>query len=173
MSQDTNKLTSMVKEAPDQVEGLGKGIDAIQDEMDSLQSEINGITNGVCGTTKADLIDYLENVKMPAVGGDTVTYGPTFGSIVYPTGNIDDWTIDSTGVPIYEYLGVGWDSDTSITTWIQDYAFGNDYLTRPIEIGSTYGLQGNFNLASAGKSTLQANQAKVDASITVLSRYAT
>jgi hypothetical protein len=198
MTQETNKLTSMVKAAPDQVEGLGRSVDAVQDEMDDIQSEIDAVTDGVCGTTNTDLADYLENVKKPAIAAAAgnpesdyrVTYGGTYGTIVYPTGNISDWAIEHktivpppppppilpptiVWVPVYVYLGVGWDGDTSITTWITDYAFGNDYITRPVTEGATYGLQPNWNLTNGGKSILEANQAKVDASITVLSRYAT
>ena len=191
MSQETNKLTSMVKAAPDQVEGLGKSIDAVQDEMDSLQSEISAVTDGVCGTTNSDLQAYLNDVKIPELALASgkpitdyrVTLGGTYGTVVYPTGNISDWAIELktivipvpppilppviTWVPVYVYLGVGWDADTEITTWITDYSFGNDYITRPVTSGATYGLQPNFDLVQTGKSILETNQAKVDASITV------
>ena len=141
--------------------------------MDSIQSEIDAVTDGLCNNAKDQLIDYLENVKMAEVGGDTVTYGPSFGGIVFPSGNISDWSIDATSVPIYEYLGVGWDGDAKITQLITDYAFGNDYITRPVTGGATYGLKPNWDLVDKGKSILEENKTKIDESISVLSRYGT
>jgi len=193
MSQETNKLTSMVKAAPGQVEGLGKSIDAVQDEMDSLQSEINAVTDGVCGTTEADARDIIDNTILPDHSGNTdstseiiiyfVTYGSTFGDINWiPAGNLTDWAIRKSVTPIpppilppvivtvYSYTPGDY---PDLDTWVTDYAFGNDYITRPVTEGATYGLQPNWNLTDQGKSILETNQAKVDASITVLSRYAT
>lgn len=194
MSEYTNKLTSMVKAAPDQVEGLSRSISSVQDEIDELSSQIGAINNGVCKNTRDQLADYLENVKMPEISVDStaqhrVYFGSTYGSIGYGTGNIEDWAIQAlinvippppdppipvpTWVDVYVYEGVGWDDDAQIIEWINDYSFGNDYLTRPVTSGATYGLQPNKSLLNDGKAILERNKAKVDASITVLSRYGT
>ena len=64
-------------------------------EIDELTKDRNAIRNGVCGNAEQLLRDYLENTKMAEVGGDTVIYGPNFGTINFITGGITDWNIDS------------------------------------------------------------------------------
>ncbi len=65
----------------------------------------------------------------------------------------------------YEYLGTHWDGDPVITNLITDYAFGNDYLTRPlVPIGATYGLIASRNNLTVAKGILTNNKNKIDQS---------
>jgi hypothetical protein len=175
MSQNTNKLTSMIKQAPGQVEGLLDNVNALTDEIESITEQRNAFQNGVCGGTKASAIDLLENTILVDKGGDYVLYGPTFGLIQFtPPGNLTDWAIiKMIGIvptPIYTYTSGDY---PELDQWVDDYAFGNDYITKPLTDGATYGFNANISTLSDGRSILQNNAAKVNASMDVMSRYAT
>ena len=142
-------------------------------EINELIKDRNAVQSGVCGNAEQQLRDYLENTKMAEVGGDTVVYGPNFGTINFTTGGITDWHIDATSVNVYEYLGIGWDGDTTIIQLIEDYAFGNDYITRPLTSGATYGLNPNIAILTIARNILQENKDKTDESIIVFEDYAT
>ncbi len=142
-------------------------------EINELIKDRNAIQSGVCGNAEQQLRDYLENTKMAEVGGDTVVYGSNFATINFTTGGITDWHIDATSVSVYEYLGVGWDGDTTIIQLIEDYAFGNDYITRPLTSGATYGLNPNIAILTIARNILQENKDKLDESIIVFEDYAT
>ena len=180
MSTATNKLTQMIKDAPDQVAGLGSSIESVQDQIDELNEELAGVTS-VCNTTEADARDLLENTIMVDKGGDSVLYGPTFGVISFgdadaepapiPPGNLTDWAIlNVLSVPIYTYFPGDY---PDLDQWVTDFAFSNDYITRPLTEGATYGLSPNISVLGTGKSILQNNQTKIGNSVDVFSRYAT
>ena len=173
MTVNTNRLTEMIKEAPEQSEALASSIGSVTNEISEITKDRNAVQEGVAGVSRDLLINYLENTKMAEVGGDAVVYGGTFGTIGYGTGNITDWHIDSTSVPIYEYLGVGWDGDAAIIELIEDYDFANDFITRPLTTGATYGYNPNITSLDEAKDILEENKDKIDESIDVFSRYAT
>lgn len=173
MTVNTNRLTEMIREAPEQSEALASSIGSVTTEIGEITKDRTAVQEGVAGIARDNLMNYLENTKMAEVGGDAVVYGGTFGTISYGTGNITDWHIDSTAVPIYEYLGVGWDGDTTLIELIEDYDFANDFITRPLTSGATYGYNPNITSLNEGKDILQENKDKIDESIDVFSRYAT
>ena len=166
-----NKINEMYRKIPDQSAAAAANIGQVEDVRDELVEQADAIEEAILDVAEAEMRDYLENTKMAEVGGDTVTYGPDFGTIDYSSGGITDFTIDATGVPIYEYLGVGWDGDTTITGLIGDYAYGNDALTKPLDTGGTYGIYANISQLDTGLGVLNANKAKLDAGEDVLSRY--
>lgn len=170
----SDRLREMINDAPDESDNLANNISQITDIRDDVQDQIDAVQTGMLDVAEADLIDYLENTKVAEVGGASVTYGPNFSLVDYTDGGISDWTIDSTaGVPIYAYEGVGWDSDATIIKLIDDYDFGNDYLTRPLTSGATYGLIPYKTNLNSAISILTENKDKVDDSITYLEDYAT
>ena len=134
----TNKLTQMIKEAPDQANALTNGIQSVTDEVADLSKQQSAITDGVCGAAKADAIDLLENTILDLFHGDYVYYGPTFGIISFgdPTvpelpGNLIDWAIMKElpilpDVPLYVYHAGDY---PQLDIWVADYSFGNDYIT--------------------------------------------
>ena len=165
-------LSDMVDVAPDQIEDIESSLGQIQDQIADLTVQANGIQAELLDIDTSSIIAYLTDVKMPEVGGASITYGPNFATISYTTGGITDWSIDSTaGVPIYVYEGVGWDSDANITKFIDDYAFGNDYLTRPLTTGATYGIYPNITALNTAVSILTANKLLIEESITVFGDY--
>jgi len=172
-------LRQMLNNAPDESTEISSSISQIQDQIDDLTDQIDGVQNGLCAVAQSELVAYLDGTKVPeleAIYGDTpysVSYGGTFGTIDYSTGNITDWQVlDSTGGVVYQYSGTHWDSDPYITERITNYTFGNDYLTRPLTSGATYGLiPAKTNLQTA-KAILQENKDKIDNSENILKNYA-
>jgi hypothetical protein len=167
-------LGDMQQDAPDQIAAISSSIDQIQDQIDELNIEISGVTDELCAVAEQDLIDYLENVKLPSLyylDASVVSYGPEFGTINYDTGGITDWRIlDTTGNIVYS-LNINWDSDATITKLIDDYEFGNDYLTRPATSGASYGLIPSRDNLLIAKGILTENRSKVSDSITVFEDY--
>lgn len=182
MSTESDKLRSMINAAPEQVDNLNNSIAQIEDMMVEVSEEIAAIQDGLMNVAESDLVDYLENVKVPELdilhGGQVeVVYGPTFGTSTWgpPKGNISDWTIidSTTTATVYAYLGVGWDGDTTITTFITDYDFGNDYLWKPLTDGASYGRYPYYASLNTGKGYLTNNKNKINNSINVFQDYAT
>ena len=181
MPSPSDILGYMQARADEQINGLTSSIGQVDEQIDGVEEEIDGVENGLCGVAETDMTDYLNNTKLAeieALYGDpfntpfSMNYGPNYGTIDYTTGGISDFTIlDVSGTVMYEYLGTNWDSDPDITKWIGDYAFGNDYLTRPLTSGATYGLIPSRNNLQIALNILQNNQDKVDASIDVFERY--
>ncbi len=175
-------LREMIDNVEPQSENLDSNIDQISLQIDALNVEIDGVQNGLCGVAESDLIAYLDGTKIPELeilyGNLELETGPTFGTIGYGTGNITDWqVIDSTtGSAVYKYLGINWDGDPYITKLISDYAFGNDYLWRPL-IGSglgseaSYGLYPTISNLGVGRGYQVQNKSKIDASIDTFTRY--
>ena len=165
-------LNGMRNAAPDQVINLENNIQAISDQVDGLQAEAAAIEDGILDVDATALLIYLDSTKVeefqlinPAA---TLEIGPDYNVI-----NITDWRIfDSTSSDtIYEYAGVGWDGDPLITQLVTDWAFGYDYLTRPLVSGATYGIYPQIAALISAKSLLETNQAKIDASIDIFERY--
>jgi hypothetical protein len=183
MATPSEILGQMIANVESQVDNLDSSIGPVQEQIDALNVEIDGVQNGLCEAAASDstgLVAYLIDTKIPELeilyGGElpySFDYGPTFGTINYTTGNITDWQIlDSTGGVVYEYLGTNWDSDLYITQKISDYAFGNDYLTRPMTTGATYGLIPARDNLNTAKGILNSNKSKVEASETTFADYA-
>ena len=175
-------LRQMLNDAPEQFNNINNSIGQIDNIIDELNTQIDAVTDGLCAVAEADLTDYLNNTKLAEIEGlygdlfntpFSVDYGPNYGTINYTTGGITDFRIvDSSGNTEYEYLGSNWDSDATITKLINDYAFGNDYLTRPLTSGASYGLIPSRDNMLTAKALLQENADKVDESIDKLGDYA-
>jgi hypothetical protein len=168
--------------AESQVSDLESSIGQVQDQIDSYTEQIDGIENGLCAPAETDLTDYLDNTKLAEVEADygdpfntpfSVDYGANYGSISYTTGGITDFRIiDSTGNTMYEYNGVNWDSDATITKLVGDFAFGNDYLTKPLAGGgASYGLYDNLSGMTSAKNLLTADKNKISSSVSVFEDY--
>ena len=175
-------LGQMVAAAEGQVNNLTDSISQVQSQIDDLTEQIDGVENGQCAVAESDLTDYLENTKLaeieaaygtPATTPFSVDYGANYGTINYTTGGITDFTIiDDLGATVYEYGGTHWDSDATITKLVSDYAFGNDYLTRPlVPVGASYGLYPQLSNLTTAKNILTANKNKINSSITSFGDY--
>jgi hypothetical protein len=138
----------------------------------------------------------IENQVLPDHSGSTdstseiilyfVRYGGSYGIINWdPRGNLTDWDIVKSVTPlpplppipilivVYSYTPGDYPVLDGLVT---DYAFGNDYLTRPLyDSGlpseASYGIYPTIVNLQVGKSYLTNNKTKVDASIGVFSGY--
>lgn len=166
-------LREMINDAPQQVEDIDNSISQIDDLISDYNDKITAMEDDMASVAESNLTTYLEGTKMPAIGGDSVVYGPNYGTIDYTDGGITEFSIlDSTGNTIYEYAGVGWDSDVTIVGYVDDYDFANDYLTRPLTSGATYGLIPSRDNLSTAKAILEDNKSKIEDSITDMESYA-
>jgi hypothetical protein len=183
MTQETDRLKIMAKNAPGQVEKIESSIATVESTVEELNKQKSAIEDGVCGNAKAELTDYLENTKLaeieslygnPSTIPFSVEYGANYGTINYTTGGITDFTIvDVTGNVEYEYSGINWDFDSTIIGLVEDFAFGNDYLTREPDTGATYGIIPKINSLTTAANLLNENANKVADSQAVFNKYAT
>jgi len=187
MSVDSDKLREMVSDAETNSENLTDQISQIESSRDDITDQISAIENGMCGANETDMTSYLTNVKLPAFQVTyptaVLSFGGTYGNIDYSTGNITDWEIYYMTAPVlpaipvkvvlYEYNGIGWDSDSDIITLVDHFEFGNDYLTRPLTSGATYGLNPYKSNLNSAIDILTENKDKIDQSIAYLEPYAT
>jgi hypothetical protein len=175
MTQETDRLKTMAKNAPDQVAKIESSIASVESTIEDITKEKDAIQDGVCGNSKTEAIDIIENTIFPdkqTDPGDYVDYGPTFGVIQWdPLGNLTDWAIkDSTGNEIYSYTPGDY---IDLDDLVADYTFGNDYLTRPPTTGASYGLIPKISSLTNAANLLNENADKVADSQAVFSKYAT
>jgi hypothetical protein len=167
-------LEDMQQDAPDQIEAIESSIEQVQNQIDELDEQITAITDDLCGVAESNLTAYLDGTKLVEfiyLDSDVVNYGADYGTIDYDDGGITDWRIlDSTGNVIYS-LTVNWDGDVYIQKLINDYEFGNDYLTRPLTSGATYGLIPSKSALNSAKSLLEENKTQVEDSVNVFEDY--
>jgi len=175
MTQETDRLKVMAKNAPDQVAKIEGSIASVESAIDSLTKQKDSIENGVCGKAKTDAIDIIENTIFPDKStnpNDFIEYGSEFGIISYsPLGNLTDWEIkDEFGATIYSYSSGDY---PDLDTLVGDYSFGNDYLTRPTTTGASYGINPKIASLTGAANLLNENADKVADSQAIFDKYAT
>jgi len=177
----SDKLREMISDAPDQSDNLANSISQVTDIKDDVQDQIDAITNGLCTPAETQARSIIDGTILTDKGGDYISYGGTFGTIDYSTGNITDWEvikiippvppdITPTLSPIYSYTPGDY---TDLDQLVDDYDFGNDYLTRPLTSGATYGLIPYKTNLDSAISILTNNKSKIDASESYFEEYAT
>jgi hypothetical protein len=103
----------------------------------------------------------------------SVSLGGNFNVISEGNSITNDWSIKNfLSVIVYQYGGVGWDSDPQIIQLCSDWDFGNDYLTKSLGTGGTYGIRPYGVALNQGKTILTNNRNKINDSITVFEPYA-
>lgn len=177
MTTSSDKLREMIDNADDASENINGSVDQIQSQIDELQDEDDAIVDGVLNPVSTELQSYLTNTKLPIFQtsdpGSTLVIGSQYNVIGY-TNQLTDWKIlDSTSNVVYEYNGTGWDGDTTIIDLLDEWDFGNDYLTRPLTSGATYGIRPYKTNLETAKAMLENNADKITDSKTVFERFAT
>jgi len=196
MTTPNPKISEMINDAPVKSAAAEKNITQLEDTQEELQEEIDAIEDDVCGAAADELETYLETTKLAEIRAlypanpdippnlppyyDPVYFvkGGTYGSINYTTGNITDWeflqyrhaTATSPPATLVRYVYTPGE-DPDIDLWVSDFDFGNDYLTRPLDTGASYGLYPLYSAYGSAKSNVQAGKNKVDASVDILRRY--
>jgi hypothetical protein len=191
MSQNTDRLTTLVNTAPDRVEQIEGSISQIENNIEGLTKEKDAIEDGVCANAESTAVVIIETIILPTFPvGSYVVYGSEFGDIQWdPKGNISDWAIwkditvpnplypptppptITTPTLLYTYVNNGTYPDIDVL--VDDYDFGNDNLTRPLTDGATYGIIPRIDSLTTASNILNENSNKVSDSIDVFSRYAT
>lgn len=189
---EQNKINEMYRKIPDQSDAAAANIGQVEDVREELAEQATAIEDAVLAVAEADLTVYLDTIKLaeisalyppvPLVWGPVyIVYGGDYGTINYNNGNITDWEYlqDSLVVPIppapptppvVRYVYTPGD-DPQIDTWVNDYAYGNDYLTKPLSTSGTYGIYENINQLDTGLNVLNANKTALDGGEDVFSRY--
>ncbi|MHA1816199.1 MAG: hypothetical protein ACTSX1_09355 [Candidatus Heimdallarchaeaceae archaeon] len=197
MSVETEaKLRQMRDAVPEQSDALANSIVQVQEQIADLTAEATSLQSEITTPNELAAIDIIENTILPDKTGNTdstseiiiyyVSYGSTFGTINWsPAGNLTDWRIRRSVTPIpppvlpsvivtvYTYTPGDY---PDLDILVNDYAFTNDYLTRPLYasgLGSeaSYGIYPTISNLQTGKQYLDNNKAKIDSSESVLSRY--
>jgi len=174
MSAASDKLREMIDNVEDQANAIDSSITQIQAQIDELNEEDDAIVDGILDPVSTDLEAYLNSEKLPNFPDGVLFIGPTYNVITY--GNeLTDWAIlDSTTADVlYEYQGIGWDDSTAITNFVNDWNFGNDYLTRPLTSGASYGIRPYRASLESAKSILQENKDKIEESEIVFEGFST
>jgi len=163
-------LSEMINEAPEQVAAAEKNLDQINETQSDLEDKSTAIEEGVCGAAAADATNILELTIAPDKGG-YVWYGPNFAQISWdPPGTLTDFEIrdSTTHISIYVYnIGDYPDLDAAV----DDFTFGNDYITHPLGSDAAYGLDPLIAAYETAKTVVTAGKNKVEASVDVLERY--
>lgn len=185
--------------ADEQAENIQSSIDQVQAQIDEYNKEIDGVLNGLCNVISHDttgtLTLYLNSTKLeeiellyPEVPGTLgpvyIVYGVTYGTIDFDTGNVEDWEfrqdnlLDDPGPPpgppdpeyYVRYVYIPGD-DAEIDKLVADFDFGNDYITRPLTSGASYGLNDNLTGLNSAKSLLTEDKNKISASKSIFEDY--
>jgi hypothetical protein len=162
------KLREMINSADQQAEDIDNSVSQIDVQLTELQSQHDAIREGMLDVIVSDMTSYLEITKIAEVGGSSVAYDPDFGESTVTTFYI----LDSTGGILYEFEGIGWDSDTQIIDWVDKFDFGYDYLVHPLGIDGTYGIDDKITQLQNAKNLLTLNKSKVEDSKAAFEDYA-
>ena len=114
--------------------------------------------------------------SVPAVTTTVTVTGapyPANSTYVLVAGSIVQATIDGVWKLVYEYLGVGWDSDPAIQQEIDDYAFIIDHLHKALGTGGTYGIIALEAALTTGQGIVAANKNKITGAETTYDRFGT
>jgi len=188
-------LAELIQAAPDESANIDSQVAQIEDIQDELEAKNASIRECVTDKARDDLTAYLNDDKLieiqdqfpeiPGIVGPVyIVYGGTYGTIGYSSGNITDWEFRQNNLvpdpgpppgppdPAYyvRYVYTPGE-DALIDGWVEDYDFGNDYITHPVGIGAAYGLEPLVAMYEQGKATLLGNQAKIESSIAVFQKY--
>jgi len=185
MAEPSDILRKMINESEDQAADIQSSIDQVQAQIEELNEQIDALQNGMCldiSDSTGSLTLYLDSTKLEEIEllyGDPfntpfeLEYGPDYGKIDWVDGGVTDFKIvDSTGNTMYEHSGTNWDNDPHIQKFIDDFDFANDYLTRPLTTGATYGLIPSRDNLLGAKALLEQNRNKIVASEGALEDYA-
>jgi len=182
------KLRQMRDAVPEQSGALANSIVQVQEQITELAEEAAALETEITTPNETTAVIIIETIILPTFPPTSyVVYGSTFGTINWdPKGNISSWSIWINIIPVpppilpavptllYAYVNNGTYPD--IDALVDDYAFANDYLTRPLydsglSSEASYGIYPTIANLQVGKQYLENNKTKIDASESVLSGY--
>lgn len=166
-------LKQMVDAAPTKIVSNTTSLETIDTEIAALTEQANAIYTGMMTPIAEYLDDYL-NHKWDTTSGDyVVTFGPTYNQNA-PTGTLTDWQVtdSTTGDIVYQYGGIGWDSDVGIITNVTNWNWALDYLWRELGFSGTYGIYDKIEKLNAARGVIQSDLNKYTDSITQFTPFA-
>jgi len=174
---DSTVIQQMIDDVEGQLEAVTNGITQIEAQIAEFNDEITALEN-TCDVIRDEMTAYLDGTKLAEIrilydATAGVVYGINYGVVDYTTGVITDWFIGQNPAPIsYSYVPpINWDGDAYIISLAADWAWMNDYLTRPLDSGATYGLIPNRDALVGALAILEEDKLKLEQSVTELAPY--
>ena len=176
---EQNKLLEMYRNIPGQSENYANNISELEDIRDDLIEQSAAVEDAVLAVAEAEAVTFITTTILPLYPGGYVLYGPNFGTIDYTTGGITDWAIwENIPSPVPPFLPVPTivypytpGDYPDLDQLVADYAYGNEYLTKPLDENGTYGIYANISNSQTAIDLITANKNKIDGGEDVFSRY--
>lgn len=180
---EQNKLLEMYRNIPAISENYANNIAELEETRDDLNDQASAIEDAVLAVAEASAVVFITNIILPLYPGGYIVYGPNFGTIDYDDGGITDWAIYediitpnptppppfiTTPTIVYSYTPGDY---PDLDELVGDYAYGNEYLTKPLDADGTYGIYANITNSEVAIDLLTANKTLIDAGEDVFSRY--
>jgi len=164
---DNSIVYSMIKESKNNIKMDTNSLANIDEQISDLDIKINEM-NGRLDFILSKLKERLEvkKTEFETSTGHICEIGYDSTSDEIHTWYIEDTKVTPPDIEppsgeeperIYEYEGVGWDNDTLLTQYINDYDWIYDLLNHDISMTGTYGLIPTRDLLINGKNATQSN----------------
>ena len=151
-----------------QVDDFNRSDVVIGEQLAAVNEQITTLI-GVLNLRAGEMIARLE-IKKEELGGEDIVYGPLFNvhGPAPTSGNIIDWHIDSTAGIIYEFEGIGWDSDSVIIDLNTKWNWTSVYLYQPAGLDGTYGLVSKRDQLNTAIGVNAANRTQIEQTTAML-----
>lgn len=125
-----------------EIQEIKNRIISLRQQITDLDNQINAFKVCIlfpCSTKLTNIL--IEKAKkLQGVKLIKVNFGSAYNKIEFGAW-LDDWKIiDDEENILYQYNGPGWDKDPEIKKLMTRWEIANDYLTRPMSTGASYGL---------------------------------
>lgn len=131
-------LQKIIEETNIEIETLNMNIELLQERIDIYDKIIEDLTDNIINVIQDKVKKILDEI-MKEKSGNYFIYTNSYGCIEYdPPGNITSWEIKNFKKgSIYTYTEGDY---PKLDKLVYDYKCINDYLTRPLSSGVTYGI---------------------------------
>ena len=179
MATPSEILQSIIDDADVKIADKDSKIATFTDQISETTEQIEAVESGLCEVSKNELESYITDTKIPeleALHGGELPYsfsqGENFGEIDFDNGGITDWEVlDNSGSLVYKYGDLNWDDDTFIEEKINDFAFGNMFLTKPLSGAAGYGLRQYKEFLIFSKEQNESSKNDLNQCKTIFSKY--
>jgi hypothetical protein len=167
-------ILKFIDSIPKSIENLETTIGQLFSNSDDIEEQIDAVKDGVCNKAAEELRNYLENEKVPyfqdlGYSEAAVTFEEEFNTVGYQN-QLDAWSIFLDATTTYSFT-INWDNDAFITQWMNDWDTANDFLTRLLTSGATYGLIPYQDHITAASEILTTNKNKLTSMLDIFNRY--
>lgn len=155
-------LENMKVNSTFQVDGFDAASAIMTEQLARVNEEITAM-EGVLDLRAVEMEARLV-IKKAQLGGDSIVYGPLFNvhGPIPTSGNIVDWHIDLVGAVIYEFEGIGWDSDSTIIDLNNKWDWTSVYLYQPVGLTGSFGLVPKKEQLEASIEINDANKTQIE-----------